>query len=276
NAVDAAVAVAMAMAVTWPEAGNLGGGGFMLVKPPDHDPLVVDYRECAPLAASREMYEPEESTLTHRAVGVPGTVRGLWLAHQRFGRLPWKRLVEPAAELARGGTPVDAHLAASLNGLLGSLDEKDPRFQETHRVFVHPDGRPWRAGDRLVQPDLAETLDRIAQQGADAFYHGTTADQIVAEMQRGGGLIHHRDLAEYEAHLRTPVRGEYRGHILWGPPPPSSGGLCLVLALHILEPYELRQFDRHSAEVLHRTAEAMRRAYWQRALWLGDPQFTPD
>ena len=293
NAVDAAVAVALALAVTWPEAGNLGGGGFMLVRPPDgREPVCIDYRETAPAAATPDMYAPDESTLTHRAVGVPGTVRGLAVAHAQYGRLPWQRLVQPAEDLARQGFTVDRHLAESINGVLRRSDvpaqaEKEPgqaprpeqvpssrdRFAELRRVFAPPDGQRWAAGQRLVQPELAETLRRLAEGGAGAFYGGRTAQLIEDEMRRGGGLITRSDLAAYEARLRAPIRGRYRDCEILGPPPPSSGGIAVVQALNILETFDLRSEPRHSPRNLHLIAETLRRVFRDRALHLGDPDF---
>jgi gamma-glutamyltranspeptidase / glutathione hydrolase len=275
NAVDAAVAVALTLAVTWPEAGNLGGGGFMLVCPPDgREPVCIDYRETAPAAATEQMYAPDESALTHRAVGVPGTVRGLAVAHAQYGRLPWQRLVQPAADLARRGFAVDHHLVQSINGVLRRTGpQSDDRFAELRRVFAPPDARQWTAGQRLVQPELAETLQRLAEGGPGAFYGGRTAELIEAEMTRGGGLITRADLASYEARLRPPVRGRYRRYEILGPPPPSSGGIAVVQALNILETFDLHTQPRFSARNLHLVAESLRRAFRDRALHLGDPDF---
>ncbi|TVS17586.1 MAG: gamma-glutamyltransferase [Planctomycetaceae bacterium] len=277
NAVDAAVAVALALAVTWPEAGNLGGGGFMLVCPPDgRPPICVDYRETAPAAATADMYAPDESTLTHRAVGVPGTVRGLAVAHAQYGRLSWARLVQPAEQLARHGFLVDHHLAASIHGVLERKEtQSDERFAELRRVFEPPDGQRWAAGQRLVQPDLAETLQRLADGGPGAFYSGLTAELIEAEMVRGGGLITRADLASYEARLRDAIQGQYRQYEIVGPPPPSSGGIAVVQALNILETFDLSSQSRFSVRNLHLIAEAQRRAFRDRALHLGDPDFVP-
>jgi gamma-glutamyltranspeptidase / glutathione hydrolase len=277
SAVDGAVTVAFAMAVTWPEAGNIGGGGFMMVQPADAaSPVCIDYRECAPLSARADFFSRDDSTLSAKAVGVPGTVRGLSLAHQRYGRLPWHELLLPAVELAADGFPVDRHLAASLNGVLrrGEIREKE-RFAEFRRVYGKADGSAWEVGDRLRQPELAATLQRIAEQGADGFYRGIVAQRIVAEMKRSDGRITLRDLAEYEAIAREPIHGSYRGYDVWGPPPPSSGGIGLALMLHILEPYSLREHGRYSPQTLHLMAEAMRRSYSVRARYLGDPAFTP-
>lgn len=276
TAVDAAVATALALAVTWPEAGNIGGGGFMLVHPPTAKPVCIDYRETAPAASTRTMYDRNSSRFDQRAVGTPGTVRGLHEAHRNFGRLPWKRLVMPAAELAGQGFPVDAALAGSLNRMLQGLGKNaTPRFAELLRVYGPPrDKKRWEAGQKMVLPDLAQTLKRIAVDGPDAFYRGAIADQLVAEMKRGNGLITKADLAAYRAQVRQPIRGTYRGYDIYGAPPPSSGGVCTVLALNILEPYSLRQSPRDGSRNLHLIAESMRRAFCERARHLGDPAFT--
>lgn len=271
NAVDAAIATALALAVTYPEAGNLGGGGFMLVHPgAGEEPVCIDYRETAPAAATRTMYGVDEGVHTHRAVGVPGTVRGLALAHERFGHLAWSQLFQPAVRLAAEGFTLDRATAESLNDIL----RESPDFEELQRAFAPPEQQErWREGDRLVQPELAGTLRQLADEGPAAFYEGRIADQIVAEMRRGEGLITHADLAGYQARLRAPIHGSYRGFDVYGPPPPSSGGICLVQMLNVLETFDLRQHDRWSAETLHLMIEAMRRAYRDRALYLGDSDF---
>jgi gamma-glutamyltranspeptidase / glutathione hydrolase len=269
TAVDAAVAVQFALAVTHPAAGNIGGGGFMVVHPPTGKPTVFEYRETAPAASHKTMFKPGESVHTHRAVGVPGSVRGMQLAHGRFGKLPWKDLVLPAVALAQEGFILDAHHAKSLNEYL----KKAPDFAEFQRVFGKPGGA-WQPGDRLLQPDLAKTLRLIAELGPDAFYTGPIADLLVAEMKSGGGLITKEDLASYRAHERAPIHGVYRGHDVYGPPPPSSGGICLVLMLNVLEHFDVKKHPRLSAETLHLMAETMRRAYCDRARHLGDPAFT--
>jgi gamma-glutamyltranspeptidase/glutathione hydrolase len=271
NAVDAAVAVAFALAVTWPEAGNLGGGGFMLIHPGGKaEPVVIDYRETAPAAATRDMFARAARPLPYALVGVPGTVRGLALAHQRFGKLPWKELVLPALALAEEGFPVSAPLAASLErGLRDAAG-----FPEFRRVYSRGGGSPWKAGDRLVQADLARTLRRLAEDGPESFYAGPTAALLVAEMKAGGGLITKDDLTNYRARVRTPVHGTYRGHDLYAPPPPSSGGVGLVLMLNVLENFDLRKEGPSSAATIHRMVEAMRRSYRDRARYLGDPDFT--
>jgi gamma-glutamyltranspeptidase/glutathione hydrolase len=273
NAVDAAVATAFALAVTWPEAGNIGGGGFMLVYPPGGRPPLFDYRETAPAAATRDMFARQARPSPYLMVGTPGTVRGLALAHRRFGKLPWKDLVTPAVKLASDGFVIDAPLAASLNGVLRQSQSRESAA-ELRRVYGKDGGKaPWQAGDRLTQPDLARALRRIAEGGPGAFYTGETADLIAAEMKRGGGLITHKDLAEYKAKEREPVHGTYRGYDVYGPPPPSSGGVALVEMLNTLEGFDLRKRGRHSAETVHLMIEAMRRAYRDRAAHLGDPDF---
>ena len=271
NAVDAAVAVAFTMAVTYPAAGNLGGGGFMNVFPGRQGtPVVIEYRETAPAAATQTMFRKDDSWYGYKPIGVPGTVRGLALAHQKFGTLPWKDLVTPAVRLADDGFVIDDALAASLNWIVGDSRE----FAELRRVFGKDGKAGWSAGDRLVQKDLARTLRLIAEQGSDAFYKGAIADKIVAEMKAGGGLITRADLAGYRANARAPIHGTYHGYDVYGPPPPSSGGVCLVEMLNILENFELNKKGRFSADTLHLMVEAMRRAYWDRARHLGDPAFT--
>jgi gamma-glutamyltranspeptidase/glutathione hydrolase len=268
NAVDAAVATAFALAVTYPAAGNIGGGGFMLVRPPNGEPIVIEYRETAPGAATAPMFVNERKVHGHRVVGVPGTVRGLELAHKRFGKLPWKDLVLPAVALAEEGFVIDDSLARSLNTVLAlALD-----YAEFQRVFGKQ-GRDWQQGDRLVQPELAKTLRLIADGGAAAFYEGPIADQIEAEMKHGGGLVSRADLKSYQARARTPIHGKYRGHDIYAPPPPSSGGTGFVEMLNILENFDLKKMGRWSPETLHLMIEAMRRAYCDRARFLGDPDY---
>jgi len=271
NAVDAAVATAFALAVTYPAAGNLGGGGFMVVYPGGKaDPVVIEYRETAPAAASKTMYPKGTSLYGHRVVGVPGTVRGLALAHERYGKLPWKEVVQPALRLAEEGFALDDTVASSINGVVASAGD----FAELRRVYGKNNGaEDWRTGDLLVQKDLAGTLRLIADGGADAFYKGPIADQIAAEMHSGDGLITKHDLAAYQAKARPPIHGTYRGYDVFGPPPPSSGGTCLVEMLNILENFDLRAHERWSPETLHLMIEAMRRAYYDRARYLGDTDF---
>jgi gamma-glutamyltranspeptidase/glutathione hydrolase len=270
NAVDAAVATAFAMAVTWPAAGNLGGGGFMLVFPGGKaEPVVIDYRETAPLAATRTMFTHKDDAYSHKAVGVPGTVRGLALAHAKFGKLPWKDVVTPAVRLAEDGFAITGPLARSLNTAVSGRE-----FAELRRVLGKDGGKAdWKEGDRLVQKDLGKTLRLIGTDGPDAFYKGPVADLLVAEMKRGGGLITREDLAAYQAKARKPIHGTYRGYDVYGPPPPSSGGICLVEMLNVLENFDLKKHDRWSPQTLHLMAETMRRTYCDRARYLGDQDF---
>jgi len=270
NAVDAAVATAFALAVTHPAAGNIGGGGFMVVHPAKGEPTVFDYRETAPAAATKTMFKKGDSPYTHKVVGTPGTVRGMALAHQKLGKLPWKTLVMPAVELAEKGYVLDKHHADSLNKML-ALTKKNAEFQG---VFSKPAGGDWKPGDRHIQLDLGRTLRHIAEEGPDAFYKGAIADLLVAEMKAGGGLITKDDLAKFQAVQRKPIHGTYRGYDVYGPPPPSSGGTCLVMMLNILEHYDLKKNARYSPQTLHLTTEAMRLAYADRARFLGDPAFT--
>jgi gamma-glutamyltranspeptidase / glutathione hydrolase len=273
NAVDASVAVAFALAVTHPQAGNIGGGGFMVVHLPKGlgEPTVFEYRETAPAKATKDMFKKDDSHYSHKVVGVPGTVRGLALAHQKLGKLPWKDIVMPAVELAENGFLLDTHLAKSLNGVVRQATGEHP---ELVRVYGK-DGKPnWSAGDRLVLADLGKTLRLIAEQGPDAFYKGPIAELIATEMKAGGGLITKDDLSAYQANERKPIHGTYRGYDVYGPPPPSSGGICLVEALNILENFDLQSQGRWSRETLHLMIEAMKRSFCDRARWLGDPAFT--
>lgn len=274
NAIDAAVATAFALAVVYPEAGNIGGGGFMVVRLADGTTAALDFREKAPLAATRDMFLDEQGNPTDKSVvgylasGVPGAVAGLYAAHERFGKLPWKDVVAPAIRLAEEGFIVDAELAASIAAAADRLG----RFEGSRALFL-PNGQPIAEGTRWRIPELAATLRRIAERGPAGFYEGETADLIVAEMQRGGGIITHEDLRRYEAKWRDPVVFSYRGHTVISMPPPSSGGLTLALIANILEGYDLRALGWHSPEALHYTAEAMRRAFADRNHYLGDPDF---
>lgn len=272
NAVDAAVAVAFALAVVYPEAGNIGGGGFMVVRTTAGEEAALDFRETAPLAATRDMYldgagQPTDRSVTgHLAAGVPGAVRGLWEAHRRFGSLQWDALLAPAIRLARDGFPVDERFATTVANAASRL----ARFDGSASLFL-PDGEPIAQASTWRNPDLAAVLERIALQGPDGFYAGETADLIVEEMRRGGGIIAHEDLRRYAAKWRDPVVFEYRGHRVVSMPPPSSGGLTLALIANILEGYASSEW--HSPLALHRTAEAMRRAFADRNQFLGDPDF---
>lgn len=276
NAVDAAVATAFALAVSWPDAGNIGGGGFMLVRPADgNSPVCVDYREIAPLEMNATSFAKTDSTYTQKAVGVPGTVRGLAKAHQRYGKLPWQRLVMPASRLAGSGVPVDRPLADSLNSILDLESVKtEDAYSELRRVYGKANGEDWVPGDRLVLPDLSRTLALIADQGPDAFYDGKISGQIVAEMKRGNGVISREDLRQYEAIIRPAMKGTYRGFTILGAPPPSSGGTCIIEALNILENFDLSKRDRYDPRNVHLIAETCRRVFADRARYLGDPAFT--
>ena len=273
TAVDAAVAVAFAEAVTWPEAGNIGGGGFMMVAPPGGEPTCFEYRETAPAAAPRDLFADGKVTARdHRAAGVPGTVRGLALAHKKFGKLPWKDVVTPAAKLAEEGFAVNAVLARGLNKVVGDPKTTNAEFK---RVYGKAGGsEKWQAGDRLVLKDLGRTLRLVAENGPDAFYTGELAGLLEAEMTAGGGFITKADLAAYRANERKPVRTTYRGFDVYGAPPPSSGGVGLTEMLNVLENFDLKRHERWSPAVSHLMIEAMRRAYCDRARYLGDPAFT--
>jgi gamma-glutamyltranspeptidase/glutathione hydrolase len=241
----------------------------MLVFPPGGEPTVFEYREKAPAAATPDMFVKQKDTYRHNVVGVPGTVRGLGLAHAKLGKLPWKTLITPAIRLAEDGFIIDKVLADGLNEVIG----KSRDLAELCRVYGKGGKADWKAGDRLTQPDLARTLKLIAEQGPDAFYTGAIADQIVAEMKLGGGLITKADLAAYQANERKPVHGTYRGYDVYAPPPPSSGGTCLVEVLNILENFDLKKDGRWSPRTVHLMAETMRRAFADRARYLGDADF---
>lgn len=273
NAVDAAVATAFALAVTFPEAGNIGGGGFMLIRPADGSvPIVIDYRETAPAASTADMFVKSADRTQFRLVGVPGTVRGLALAHDRFGHRPWRELVAPAVALAERGFTIDQDLADSLNRALARPGKE---ADEMRRVLGMPGGGKWAAGDRLVQPELAATLRRIANDGPDAFYVGPIAQAVVDTVREGGGIVTLDDLANYRAKVREPIHGTFRGYDIYAPPPPSSGGVCLVLMLNVLERFDLRTRDRWAPDTLHLVVETMKRAYADRARYLGDADFVP-
>lgn len=270
NAVDAAVATALAMAVTYPIAGNIGGGGFMMVHPPKGEPIVIEYRESAPAAATVDMFAKGVNRYGHKVVGVPGTVRGLELAHKKFGRLPWKQVVAPAIKLAAEGFPLEPWSARSLNNLVADA----PNHAELRRVLGKDGGHgSWQAGDVLKQPDLARTLTQIAEHGSDGFYSGPVAEAIEAEMKSGDGLITKADLSNYKAHERRPVHGTFRGYDVYSSSPPAGGGIGLIESLNVLENYDLKKLGRWSPQTLHLMAETMRRAFCDRAYYLGDPEF---
>ena len=292
NAVDAAVSTAFALAVTHPSAGNLGGGGFLVAFLADRREVVtLDFRECAPEAATPRMYLDSDGRplprhrAGMRAGGVPGTVRGLGLAHERWGKAPWGDLVRPAAKLAREGFPASEALASSLNAQL--FDEARSNLPEdlgpdagrladypaSVSAFRKADGTPWKPGDLLIQRDLADTLDRIAAEGPDEFYRGRTSRLILDAMKADNGLISADDLDQYRAIVRPPVRSSYKGADIYGMGPPSSGGIVVAQALNILETFDLKADGPRDPSTIHRVAEALRRGFSTRAMAVGDPDF---
>jgi gamma-glutamyltranspeptidase / glutathione hydrolase len=274
NAIDAAVATALAMAVTHPTAGNIGGGGFIVYRPATGEPASYDFREVGPARSSPEMwlkdgkYDFDTHHNSHLSVGVPGTVAGLHLAWKEAGSKPWKDLVQPAIALARDGFEVSHGLARSLAGQLDDFKKYPASLAQFSK-----NGKPYEAGDILKQPDLAKTLTRIADQGPAGFYEGETAALIEKEMKANGGLITMADLKAYQAKKRGVVKGTYRGYDIIGMPPPSSGGMAVVQMLNVLEGYDLKANGYGSAKNLHLIAESMRRAFADRAQFLGDPDF---
>jgi len=273
NAVDAAVAVAFALAVVHPVAGNIGGGGFMVIRQHDGAVHALDFREAAPFGATRDMYVDSagnvlESSLTgHRSVGVPGSVAGLYEAHRRFGHLAWKELVGPAVRLARDGYNLDGVRSRQI----GREAERLARFAASRAQFLSNAEVP-APGTRFVQADLARTLQLIADSGPPVFYQGSVAELIVQEMARGGGLITRQDLARYRAKWRDPIEIFYRGYAIYTMPPPSGGGITLAEILNVMEGYTpLPPFG--SAQLMHLQTEALRRAYMDRNAFLGDPDF---
>ena len=277
TAVDAAVATAFALAVVHPAAGNIGGGGFLVLRPAIGEPVAYDFREVAPAGSSPTMfmregrYSPALHHASHLSVGVPGTVAGLYLAWQEHGRLPWGQLVAPAVTLARDGFVVTDGLARSLEDVLD-----DMRRYPASLAQFSKNGTTYEAGDVLRQPDLARTLSRIADLGPAGFYEGETALLIEREMKAHGGLITRDDLKQYRPRRRVPLRGTYRGYEVISMPPASSGGTALIQALNVLEGYDLRASGFGSAQTIHVTAEAMRRAFADRARYLGDSDFNRD
>ena len=275
NAVDAAIATGFSLAVTLPRAGNLGGGGFMLIHDAANDEnIAIDYREMAPRLATRDMYLDENGDVdtrrarfSHLAVGVPGTVAGFWEAHQRLGRLPWRALLQPAIRQARDGITVSYDLA----NFLALRKSYLCRNEAACHYYYKTGGVPYEAGERLLQSDLARSLERIAELGPSAFYEGEIAGLIVEEMQRGGGLVDAASLAAYQPAIRDVVSGHYRGHEIVTMPPTSSGGVHVLQMLNILEHFPVAKFGANSADNIHLLAEAARLAFADRSEHLGDP-----
>ncbi|MCC6589732.1 MAG: gamma-glutamyltransferase [Bryobacterales bacterium] len=275
NAVDAAIAVAFALAVTYPTAGNIGGGGFMIVRMADGRAAAIDYREMAPAGAHKRIFLneqgeviPNASKTGYRAVGVPGTVAGMALTREKFGKLRWQELVAPARRLAADGFPVSYAFGRSLRG----LEAKAAGFPETVRVFLR-DRKYYQEGETFRQPELAATLARIAEQGPREFYEGQTARLLAREMAEHGGLITQDDLRQYQAIAREPIRGTYRGYDLLSMPPTSSGGLLLAQMLKMLERFDLASLGHNSSAKYHLLIETMKRCYADRAAYVGDPGF---
>jgi gamma-glutamyltranspeptidase/glutathione hydrolase len=272
NAVDAAVATGFALAVVHPQAGNLGGGGFMLIRMADGATHFVDYREKAPAAATADMYRDAQgnvienaSLVGYKAIGVPGSVAGLAYAQKNYGKLPLAQVMAPAIELAHDGYPLAWEDAEELR------DDDLAKFPESKRIFQR-DRNYYKPGETFRQPELARTLERIAKD-PDEFYHGAMARELAASIHKGGGLVTADDLAEYEVKERKPIRGTYRDYDVISAPPPSSGGVALVEILNILEGYDLAKFGAGSAGAIHLAVEAYRRAFFDRAEFLGDPDF---
>jgi gamma-glutamyltranspeptidase/glutathione hydrolase len=275
NAVDAAVATGFALAVCYPAAGNIGGGGFMVVRTATGETDVIDYREKAPMKASRDMYldsagkvVEDLSTDSHLSSGVPGSVDGMITIHSKYGNLSFREVIQPSIDLARNGFALTPEQAVSLN----QNRETFIRRNSTNPAFVKD--TPWKEGDILKQPELAETLERIRDNGRDGFYKGKTADLIIREMDRGHGLISSADLQEYRSVFRTPLITEYKGYRLFTVPPPSGGGLILYQVLGMVERLPLKEWGFNSVRSVHAIAEAERRAFADRAEYSGDPDFT--
>jgi gamma-glutamyltranspeptidase/glutathione hydrolase len=274
NAIDAAVATGFALAVTFPAAGNIGGGGFMVYRSAKGETFALDYREIAPASAFREMYLDKKGELTpdsylgHRASGVPGTVAGFYAAHQKYGKLPWKDLIQPSVRLASQGFKINAHLADDLK----DLAEKNKQFKGTWRIFGRS-GQFYKGGETFRQPELAKTLTNIRDQGAQGFYAGETAKAIVQEMDTGNGLITEKDLRNYEPTFRQVMRGKYKGYEVLTMPPPSSGGVVLLMMLGMIEKDDLKTMGFNSSGTVHLMTETMKRCFADRAEYMGDPGF---
>ena len=272
NAVDAAVATGFALAVVHPQAGNIGGGGFLLLRTATGETHFVDFREKAPAAATENMYLDAQgnvikdlSVIGYKAIAVPGSVAGLVYAEKKYGKLSLEKAIAPAIQLARDGFSLAYEDAEDLR------DEDLAKFADSLRIFQR-NGKYYQPGEVLKQPELARTLERIAK-NPDDFYHGTLARELTAAIQKGGGLITTDDLARYEVKEREPIRGTYRGYDIISAPPPSSGGIVLVESLNILEGFDLAKLGNRSADAIHLVAEAFRRAFYDRAEFLGDSDF---
>ena len=279
NAMDAAVATAFALAVTLPRAGNIGGGGFIVYHGADGEVTAFNFREKAPLAATETMFLDSRGRVKNNSnhdgplsVGVPGTVAGLALAHERLGSMPWEDLVAPSVSLAEEGFP----LSWEMLPFIEMLAERPRAYPSTSKAFLKPGNQPYEPGEILKQPDLAKTLERIQQEGHDGFYKGETARLLEQFMEVNGGIMTQEDLAKYEAVEQAPIHGTYRGYDIYAMSPPSSGGIALVTMLNILEAYDLKEMGHNSAQYLHLVTEAMRRAFADRAEHVGDPAFNPD
>jgi len=279
NAVDASIATAFALSVSLPSAGNIGGGGFLVYHGANGEITSFNFREKAPLAATRDMFLDENGEVKNNSnhegllsVGVPGTVAGLYKAHQKLGKLDWSILVQPAIKIAEEGFVVSPPLASFSQWVLEHKDE----YGSTAKIFLKDDKTAFEKGDLLIQKDLAETLKRIRDKGAEGFYSGKTAELIADFMKSNGGIITKKDLKKYEAEEMQPITGTYRGYKIIGMAPPSSGGVAIVEMLNILEAYDLGHMGHNSAESLHYITEAMRRAFADRAQFLGDLDFNPD
>lgn len=275
NAVDAAVAVQFALAVTLPRAGNIGGGGFMVVRLADGTTAALDFREKAPLESHRDMYirdgefQPRLSQKGILSVGVPGTVDGMVTALQRYGRMPLEVVLQPAIDLARDGFYLSYSQAASLNNKLEAFS----KYEGSKRYFVKEDEEPFKDGDLFVQEDLANTLEQIARYGREGFYSGPVADAIVQEMKKMGGIISYSDLQNYRSKWREPVEVNFKGYKLFIMPPPSSGSIAVAQILEKIETQDIDSLGHNSADYVHLVAEAMRRAFADRSFYLGDPDF---
>jgi gamma-glutamyltranspeptidase/glutathione hydrolase len=275
NAVDAAVAVQFALAVTLPRAGNLGGGGFMVIQLEDGTSTTLDFREKAPSRASRNMYvrrgefKPELSWEGILAVGVPGTVDGMVTALQRYGRMPLEMVIQPAIDLAKNGYYLSYTQARSLNNYKESFE----KFDGSKEYFTKKNGEPYKEGDLFVQSDLAEVLEQISRYGRDGFYSGSVADNIVNEMRKQGGLISYADLRNYKSKWREPVKARFQDYELSIMPPPSSGSIAIAQILDMMDDYALSELGHNSADYVHLMAESMRRAFADRSYYLGDPDF---